>query len=129
MCLHTEMCPAKRKSSPVTSMDEEAKTWPASRRSSLKRKPRKVLYPPPVKRYLPRQEKDTTKKWLLILGAIMLLQIYCEDATECDLDFPTNTIVAIPMETGPTSNRLMETSIQQPSNVSILFFMTVDPEN
>lgn len=86
-----------------------------------------MLYPPMVRKYLPRKEKDTAKKWLVILGAIVLYQIYCEDATACDIEYPGNTIA--PLETRPPSAELLKgTSSQQPANVSILFFMTMDPK-
>lgn len=124
------MCPANRRDSSGPAIDKAGKTWSTctgGRRVSLKRKPRKVLYPRLVKKYLPREEKDTARKWLVILGAIVLFQIYCEDATECDVELTGTTIV--PLETRPPSAKLLkEMSSQRSSNVSILFFMTVDPE-
>lgn len=131
MCLQSEMCPANRKDSSDNSVGMAANTWSAckGRRPSIKRKSRRVLYPPMVKKYLPREEKDPTKKWLVILGAIVFLQIYCEDATECDIGFSIDIMVPIPLESRPPSAGLWtETSFQQPANVSIFFFMAVDPE-
>lgn len=43
-----------------------------------------MLYPAQVRKYLPRQEKDKAKKWLLILGAIVFFQIFLEDGDQCD---------------------------------------------
>lgn len=47
----------------------------APRRS---RRARKVLYPPHGRKYLPRQEKDPAKRWLLLFAGITLLQILAE---------------------------------------------------
>ncbi|XP_010076450.1 PREDICTED: torsin-4A-B-like, partial [Pterocles gutturalis] len=38
------------------------------------RKARKVLYPAQVRKYLPRQEKDPVKRWLLVFVGIILMQ-------------------------------------------------------
>uniref|UniRef100_A0A8C8T127 Radiation-inducible immediate-early gene IEX-1 n=1 Tax=Pelusios castaneus TaxID=367368 RepID=A0A8C8T127_9SAUR len=43
------------------------------------RKPRRVLYPPQVRRYLPRQETDSVKRWLLFLAVVIIIQIFTED--------------------------------------------------
>ncbi|XP_009977354.1 PREDICTED: torsin-4A-B-like, partial [Tauraco erythrolophus] len=37
-----------------------------------RRKARKVLYPAQVRKYLPRQEKDLVKRWLLFFAGIIL---------------------------------------------------------
>lgn len=43
------------------------------------RKAKKVLYPAQVRKYLPRQEKDLVKRWLLFFAGIILMQILTED--------------------------------------------------
>uniref|UniRef100_A0A8C6Z162 Radiation-inducible immediate-early gene IEX-1 n=1 Tax=Nothoprocta perdicaria TaxID=30464 RepID=A0A8C6Z162_NOTPE len=43
------------------------------------RKARKVLYPARVRKYLPRQEKDLAKRWLLVFAGIILMQVLTED--------------------------------------------------
>ncbi|XP_010182718.1 PREDICTED: radiation-inducible immediate-early gene IEX-1-like, partial [Mesitornis unicolor] len=43
------------------------------------RKARKVLYPAQVRKYLPRQEKDLAKRWLLLCAGIVLMQVLTED--------------------------------------------------
>uniref|UniRef100_A0A8C0IM99 Radiation-inducible immediate-early gene IEX-1 n=1 Tax=Chelonoidis abingdonii TaxID=106734 RepID=A0A8C0IM99_CHEAB len=43
------------------------------------RKPRRVLYPFQVRRYLPRQEADSVKRWLLFLIGVILMQIFTEN--------------------------------------------------
>lgn len=43
------------------------------------RKARKVLYPAQVRKYLPRQEKDLLKRWLLFFAGIILMQVLTED--------------------------------------------------
>lgn len=42
------------------------------------RKARKVLYPAQVRKYLPRQEKDLVKRWLLFFAGIILMQVLTE---------------------------------------------------
>ncbi|KAM4665193.1 uncharacterized protein O3C94_013088 [Discoglossus pictus] len=51
-----------------------------------RRRPVRVLYPAQVRKYLPPKEKDTVKKWLLILGAVVLLQIFIEDPDQSDIE-------------------------------------------
>jgi len=43
------------------------------------RKARKVLYPAQVRKYLPRQEKDLAKRWLLFFAGIILMQVLTEE--------------------------------------------------
>uniref|UniRef100_A0A8B9PN50 Radiation-inducible immediate-early gene IEX-1 n=1 Tax=Apteryx owenii TaxID=8824 RepID=A0A8B9PN50_APTOW len=43
------------------------------------RKARRVLYPARVRKYLPRQEKDLVKRWLLFFAGIILMQVLTED--------------------------------------------------
>lgn len=43
------------------------------------RRARKVLYPAHVRKYLPRQEKDQVKRWLLFFAGIILMQILTQD--------------------------------------------------
>lgn len=43
------------------------------------RKARKVLYPAQVRKYLPRQEKDLAKRWLLFFVGVILMQVLTED--------------------------------------------------
>uniref|UniRef100_A0A452IFY8 Radiation-inducible immediate-early gene IEX-1 n=1 Tax=Gopherus agassizii TaxID=38772 RepID=A0A452IFY8_9SAUR len=43
------------------------------------RKPRRVLYPSQVRRYLPHQEADSVKRWLLFLIGVILMQIFTEN--------------------------------------------------
>uniref|UniRef100_A0A8C6N6Q8 Uncharacterized protein n=1 Tax=Melopsittacus undulatus TaxID=13146 RepID=A0A8C6N6Q8_MELUD len=57
---------------------------PAGRRPSglaakRSRKARRVLYPAQVRKYLPREEKDLVKRWLLFFAGIILLQVLSED--------------------------------------------------
>lgn len=42
------------------------------------RRARKVLYPAHVRKYLPRQEKDPVKRWLLFCAGIILMQVLIE---------------------------------------------------
>ena len=42
----------------------------------------KVLYPPLVRRPLPREEPDSALRWLVLLSALLFLQIYTEE-TAC----------------------------------------------
>lgn len=50
------------------------------------RKVRKVLYPAQVRKYLPRQEKDPVKRWLLFFAGIILMQVLTEDPEQERLD-------------------------------------------
>ncbi|XP_043912914.1 uncharacterized protein LOC122789477 [Protopterus annectens] len=43
------------------------------------RKPRRVLYPAKVKKYLPPTESSPAKKWLAFFFCIVLLQVYMEE--------------------------------------------------
>lgn len=43
------------------------------------RRARKVLYPAHVRKYLPRQEKDQVKRWLLFFAGIILMQVLTQD--------------------------------------------------
>lgn len=43
------------------------------------RKARRVLYPAQVRKYLPRQEKDLVKRWLLFFAGVILMQVLTED--------------------------------------------------
>uniref|UniRef100_A0A674IE49 Radiation-inducible immediate-early gene IEX-1 n=1 Tax=Terrapene triunguis TaxID=2587831 RepID=A0A674IE49_9SAUR len=58
------------------------------------RKPRRVLYPSQVRRYLPRQEADSVKRWLLFLIGVILMQIFTEnpDATAAPEDKYANLV-------------------------------------
>ncbi|XP_014028082.1 radiation-inducible immediate-early gene IEX-1 [Salmo salar] len=53
---------------------------PASLRPRGRRPPR-VLYPPLVRRVLPREEPDSARRWLLLLSALLFLQIYTEESS------------------------------------------------
>lgn len=44
-----------------------------------RRRIRRVLYPAGVRRVLPKEDGDPTRRWLLLLSAILFLQIYTED--------------------------------------------------
>lgn len=51
---------------------------PSGLSTKRSRKARKVLYPAHVRKYLPRQEKDPVKRWLLFCAGIILLQVLIE---------------------------------------------------
>lgn len=38
-----------------------------------------MLYPAQVRKYLPRQEKDLAKRWLLVFAGVILMQVLTED--------------------------------------------------
>ncbi|TSO98503.1 hypothetical protein Baya_10585 [Bagarius yarrelli] len=44
-----------------------------------RRRVRRVLYPARVRRVLPKEDKDPTHRWLLLLSLVLFLQIYTED--------------------------------------------------
>ncbi|XP_067868057.1 radiation-inducible immediate-early gene IEX-1-like [Heterodontus francisci] len=46
--------------------------------SRSSKRPRRVLYPAIVRRYLPPQRRDHTKTWLLLLCTVIALQVYSE---------------------------------------------------
>lgn len=52
---------------------------PSGLAAKRSRKARRVLYPAQVRKYLPRQEKDLVKRWLLFFAGIILLQVLTED--------------------------------------------------
>ncbi|KAJ8414119.1 hypothetical protein AAFF_G00067170 [Aldrovandia affinis] len=54
--------------------------WPRPR--PRPRRPLRVLYPPVVKRPLPREEPSLAKRWLFLLSAVLFLQIYTEEGAE-----------------------------------------------
>ncbi|KAG8447378.1 hypothetical protein GDO86_014738, partial [Hymenochirus boettgeri] len=43
------------------------------------KRPRRVLYPAKVRRYLPPPETDLALRWLYLLGVVLLLQICFEE--------------------------------------------------
>nr|XP_014347168.1 PREDICTED: uncharacterized protein LOC106704514 [Latimeria chalumnae] len=49
------------------------------------RKPRRVLYPAQVRKYLPPQQTDSAKRWLIYLCLVVLLQIFTEEPAGEDL--------------------------------------------
>lgn len=51
---------------------------PSDLSTKRSRKARKVLYPAHVRKYLPRQEKDPVKRWLLFCAGIILIQVLIE---------------------------------------------------
>lgn len=51
---------------------------PSGLSTKRSRKARKVLYPAYVRKYLPRQEKDPVKRWLLFCAGIILIQVLIE---------------------------------------------------
>lgn len=51
---------------------------PSGLSAKRSRKARKVLYPAHVRKYLPRQEKDPVKRWLLFCAGIILVQVLIE---------------------------------------------------
>lgn len=51
---------------------------PSGLSTKRSRKARKVLYPAHVRKYLPRQEKDPVKRWLLFCAGIILIQVLTE---------------------------------------------------
>ena len=42
-------------------------------------RPRRVLYPPRVRKVLPKEDADPTRRWLILLSTLLFLQIYTED--------------------------------------------------
>lgn len=42
-------------------------------------RPRRVLYPPRVRKVRPKEDADPTRRWLLLLSTVLFLQIYTED--------------------------------------------------
>lgn len=61
----------------------------------------KVLYPPLVRRPLPREDPDPIRRWLVLLSALVFLQIYTEE-TACGppelQPIPPATSLAHPQE-------------------------------
>uniref|UniRef100_UPI00398F611F radiation-inducible immediate-early gene IEX-1-like n=1 Tax=Pristiophorus japonicus TaxID=55135 RepID=UPI00398F611F len=60
---------------------ESLKAMSRCQPSRSSRRPRRVLYPATVRRYLPPQHRDRPKTWLLVLCAVVALQIYSEQPT------------------------------------------------
>ncbi|KAJ1145477.1 hypothetical protein NDU88_011763 [Pleurodeles waltl] len=50
-----------------------------------RRKPRRVLYPAQVRKYLPPEETDLARRWLFFFGAIILMQVCMEEAGQQEL--------------------------------------------
>ncbi|KAG7318683.1 hypothetical protein KOW79_018438 [Hemibagrus wyckioides] len=44
-----------------------------------RRRVRRILYPAGARRVPPKEDKDLTRRWLLLLSAVLFLQIYTED--------------------------------------------------
>uniref|UniRef100_A0A671QSC2 Radiation-inducible immediate-early gene IEX-1 n=1 Tax=Sinocyclocheilus anshuiensis TaxID=1608454 RepID=A0A671QSC2_9TELE len=44
---------------------------------------RRVLYPPGLRKIMPKEESDPARRWLLLLSALLFLQIYMEEGL-CD---------------------------------------------
>ncbi|KAL6466152.1 hypothetical protein MHYP_G00262850 [Metynnis hypsauchen] len=65
----TEMC---------SSSSEPHSSLPCPLRASRPR-PRRVLYPPRVRKVLPKEDADPTRWWLILLSTLLFLQIYTED--------------------------------------------------
>lgn len=45
---------------------------------------RRVLYPPGVRKIMPKEESDPARRWLFLLSALLFLQIYMEEGL-CDI--------------------------------------------
>ncbi|KAM3910539.1 radiation-inducible immediate-early gene IEX-1 [Leptodactylus fuscus] len=57
------------------------------------RRPRRVLYPAKVRRYLPPPETDRPLRWFYLLCLLVFVQICCEDAVPEELVQPTSGVV------------------------------------
>nr|XP_029500613.1 radiation-inducible immediate-early gene IEX-1 [Oncorhynchus nerka] len=69
---------------PVGPLGASAAAGGTYRPASLRprgRRPTRVLYPPLVRRVLPREEPDSARRWLLLLSALLFLQIYTEESS------------------------------------------------
>uniref|UniRef100_A0A672MIE8 Radiation-inducible immediate-early gene IEX-1 n=1 Tax=Sinocyclocheilus grahami TaxID=75366 RepID=A0A672MIE8_SINGR len=42
---------------------------------------RRVLYPPGLRKIMPKEESDPARRWLLLLSALLFLQIYMEEGS------------------------------------------------
>ncbi|XP_066436217.1 radiation-inducible immediate-early gene IEX-1 [Eleutherodactylus coqui] len=65
----------------------ETAVKPLHRRGASKR-PRRVLYPAKVRRYLPPPETDRPRRWLYLLCLLVFVQICCEEAAPEELPTP-----------------------------------------
>ncbi|KAM4019115.1 radiation-inducible immediate-early gene IEX-1 [Anomaloglossus baeobatrachus] len=64
---------------------ESVAAAPVHRRGTLAakaRRPRRVLYPAKVRRYLPPPETDRPRRWFYLLCLLVFVQICCEEAEE-----------------------------------------------
>ncbi|XP_051788289.1 radiation-inducible immediate-early gene IEX-1 [Erpetoichthys calabaricus] len=82
MCFY---CAASRRAQPAEEQSESPHSRGAKGHRLRPRRSLKVMYPPIVRKYLPRPERGSlVKRWLLILSAVVLVQVYMEE----DFDVP-----------------------------------------
>ncbi|XP_056397112.1 radiation-inducible immediate-early gene IEX-1 [Hyla sarda] len=60
------------------------------------RRPRRVLYPAKVRRYLPPPETDRPLRWFYLLCLLVFVQICCEDAVPEELELPSSGVQLLP---------------------------------
>lgn len=88
-----------------------------SPKPSRPRRPRarRVLYPPGLRKIMPKEESDPARRWLLMLSALLFLQIYMEEGF-CD----TQGVPDRPQAQDDQSSMLEENPFSQaPSEVDV----------
>ncbi|XDV21421.1 hypothetical protein PO909_026521 [Leuciscus waleckii] len=58
---------------------EKASTSPSISPKPRRPRARRVLYPPGLRKIMPKEESDPARRWLLLLSALLFLQIYMEE--------------------------------------------------
>uniref|UniRef100_A0ACB8EGA7 Uncharacterized protein n=2 Tax=Sphaerodactylus townsendi TaxID=933632 RepID=A0ACB8EGA7_9SAUR len=64
---------------PLPEVEMNSAYTKSSRSTRIKKRSRRVLYPPVVKRYFPTEERSFAKRLLVILLAVVFFQIYCAE--------------------------------------------------
>ncbi|KAI2664981.1 hypothetical protein H4Q32_003312 [Labeo rohita] len=76
---------------------------------------RRVLYPPGLRKIMPKEESDPARRWLVLLSALLFLQIYMEEGL-CD----TQGVPDQPLALEDQSSMLEENPFSQtPSDVDV----------
>ncbi|XP_069842600.1 radiation-inducible immediate-early gene IEX-1 [Dendropsophus ebraccatus] len=60
------------------------------------RRPRRVLYPAKVRRYLPPPETDRPLRWFYLLCLLVFVQICCEEAVPEEATLPSQGVLPAP---------------------------------
>lgn len=79
--LTPKMCSASSKHPDVERFGdgEKASTLPSISPKPRRPRARRVLYPPGLRKIMPKEESDPARRWLLLLSALLFLQIYMEE--------------------------------------------------